>query len=37
MITQPPTGPRAEVANEDVDVVMGTSIASEESTHVSCL
>ena len=37
MITQPPTGPHAKVANEDVDVVVGMSIASKESTHVSCL
>ena len=37
MTTQPPTGPHAEVGNEDIDIVMGTSIASDKSAHVSCL
>ena len=37
MITQPPTSPRAKVANEDFNIVMGTSITSDESAHVSCL
>ena len=37
MITQPPTGPYAEVTNEDINVIMGTSIPSDKSTDVSCL